>query len=435
MRPPSLYNYFAQQADLYDALFRLGFGLYDDYMQERLAWRGELAGRGSGATCRATGVRAGEPRTVSAVLRAPRARLRAHAGEPRAEPAVIRSAVTTAGRWREQMKLDAVEPADRRPRDRHDARPDRAAHGEPTGAARGRGAVRWPDRSRSRTVRRGLGPHHDFRRSNRDRCSHTRRCRPDPVRHLRRGRAAGAGGTSPPAGAGRIFGRAGLAPANGVHAMERSRYAGTQAGAYASGTGYRELVHQYMAAIPMLGGMSEDAVNRRQLADRRQVAEELIAELRETGDGAVRNWAHRFRFFKLFGIPHPGPGWLSMRHLMLVIHSRDTWIHRLDICRATGRLVPQTAAHDGRIVALVARDLPAPSRTPGRAGHGPGADGAGRRGVASRPGFLLPPFAWTRWTLTSMPRDGSPTTRRSGERRSRRRRTYAAGLPSLAVLY
>ncbi len=46
MRPPSLYNYFAGKADLYDALFRLGFGLYDDYMQERLAgaasWQDEI---------------------------------------------------------------------------------------------------------------------------------------------------------------------------------------------------------------------------------------------------------------------------------------------------------------------------------------------------------------------------------------------------------
>ena len=131
-----------------------------------------------------------------------------------------------------------------------------------------------------------------------------------------------------------------------------------QAGAYASGTGYAELLHQYMAAIPMLGGMSEDAVNRRQLADRADRSPaELIAELRKTGDKAIGNWAHRFRFFKLFGIPHPGPGWLSMRHLMLVIHSRDTWIHRLDICRATNRPFQQTAAHDGRINALVVRDL------------------------------------------------------------------------------
>ncbi len=131
-----------------------------------------------------------------------------------------------------------------------------------------------------------------------------------------------------------------------------------QAGAYASGTGYRELLHQYTAAIPTLGGMTEDAVNRRQLADRADRSPaELIAELRETGDKAIGNWAHRFRFFKLFGIPHPVPGWISMRHLMLVIHSRDTWIHRLDICRATNRPFRQTTDHDGRINALVVRDL------------------------------------------------------------------------------
>ena len=131
-----------------------------------------------------------------------------------------------------------------------------------------------------------------------------------------------------------------------------------QAGAYASGTGYRELLHQYLAAMPALGGMAEDAVNRRQLTDRADRSPaELIAELRETGDRAIENWVHRFRFFKLFGIPHPVPGWLSMRYLMLVIHSRDTWIHRLDICRATNRPFRQTAAHDGRINALVVRDL------------------------------------------------------------------------------
>jgi len=46
IRTPSLYNYFAGKADLYDALFRLGFRLYDAYMQERLAgaesWQDEI---------------------------------------------------------------------------------------------------------------------------------------------------------------------------------------------------------------------------------------------------------------------------------------------------------------------------------------------------------------------------------------------------------
>ena len=42
---------------------------------------------------------------------------------------------------------------------------------------------------------------------------------------------------------------------------------------------------------------------------------------------------------------------------MWVIHSRDTWMHRLDICRATGRSFEQTAEHDGRIAELVMLDV------------------------------------------------------------------------------
>jgi uncharacterized protein (TIGR03083 family) len=130
-----------------------------------------------------------------------------------------------------------------------------------------------------------------------------------------------------------------------------------QAGAYASGTGYRAMIHQYTAALRP-GVVAEDAINVRQLADRAgRSPAELIAEIERTGDTAVENWAHGFRPVKPFGIPHPVSGWLSLRHLMLVIHSRDTWIHRLDICRATGRPFEQTREHDGRINALVVRDL------------------------------------------------------------------------------
>lgn len=32
------------------------------------------------------------------------------------------------------------------------------------------------------------------------------------------------------------------------------------------------------------------------------------------------------------------------------IYTRDVWMHRVDICRATGRELVLTAAHDGRIV-------------------------------------------------------------------------------------
>jgi AcrR family transcriptional regulator len=46
LRAPSLYNYFASKMDLYDALFRLGFTLYAQHMQNMIqgaqSWQGEL---------------------------------------------------------------------------------------------------------------------------------------------------------------------------------------------------------------------------------------------------------------------------------------------------------------------------------------------------------------------------------------------------------
>jgi uncharacterized protein (TIGR03083 family) len=130
-----------------------------------------------------------------------------------------------------------------------------------------------------------------------------------------------------------------------------------QAGGYESGTGYRAMFRQ-LSSRPKAGQLIEDAVNARQLADRAgRSPAELMEELRQVGPLGSRKWAYEFRLAKLFSLPHPVPGWLSLRHLMWVIHSRDTWMHRLDICRATGRHFEQTADHDGRIAELVILDV------------------------------------------------------------------------------
>lgn len=42
-----------------------------------------------------------------------------------------------------------------------------------------------------------------------------------------------------------------------------------------------------------------------------------------------------------------------LRYLFDVILTRDTWMHRIDVCRATGRQPVLTADHDGVIVAGV----------------------------------------------------------------------------------
>lgn len=130
-----------------------------------------------------------------------------------------------------------------------------------------------------------------------------------------------------------------------------------QVGGYASGTGYREMLRQY-SIIPKNGQLPEDAINQRQLQKwGSKSPADLIAELRQIGPIAARKWAYEFRLIKPIFMFHAVGGRLSVRHLMWVIHSRDTWMHRLDICRATDIAFQQTPEHDGRIVALVMRDV------------------------------------------------------------------------------
>lgn len=130
-----------------------------------------------------------------------------------------------------------------------------------------------------------------------------------------------------------------------------------QAGGYASGTGYKEMFRQY-SALPKKGQLPEDAINDLQVRERAgKSPAELIAELRQVGPIAIQKWAYQFRLIKPIAVPHPVGGHLSLRHLLWVIHSRDTWMHRLDICRATHRVFQQTREHDGRIVAIIIRDV------------------------------------------------------------------------------
>ena len=130
-----------------------------------------------------------------------------------------------------------------------------------------------------------------------------------------------------------------------------------QAGGYASGTGYKEMLRQG-SRIPRRGQLIEDAINEFQLRERaHKSSAELIAELHKVGPIAVQKWAYEFRLAKLLSIPHPIAGKLSFRYLMQVTHSRDTWMHRLDICRATGHDFEQTREHDGRIAELVVLDV------------------------------------------------------------------------------
>lgn len=129
-----------------------------------------------------------------------------------------------------------------------------------------------------------------------------------------------------------------------------------QAGGYASGTSYKEMIRQYTSK-PKPGQLPEDAINDLQVGERAEkTPAELITELKQVGEIAAHNWAYGFNAIKWIATPHPVGGFMPIRHLMWVIHSRDTWMHRLDICRATNRPFEQTREHDGRIVELVVLD-------------------------------------------------------------------------------
>jgi hypothetical protein len=56
-------------------------------------------------------------------------------------------------------------------------------------------------------------------------------------------------------------------------------------------------------------------------------------------------------------IPLPELGFVPIGSLTDLIYTRDMWMHGFDICRATGSEMIQTSHHDGRITALVVRDL------------------------------------------------------------------------------
>ena len=116
----------------------------------------------------------------------------------------------------------------------------------------------------------------------------------------------------------------------------------------------RELIHQYRLGAKLLksgeAGCHQpvDGANAVQVRERADATTaELIARYERAIPGALR-WRRRLR-----GTPvsmQDDGGRFSMRELFEVILTRDTWMHRVDIARATGHEMALTPEHDGRIV-------------------------------------------------------------------------------------
>ncbi|HEY6542022.1 MAG TPA: maleylpyruvate isomerase family mycothiol-dependent enzyme [Ktedonobacteraceae bacterium] len=102
-----------------------------------------------------------------------------------------------------------------------------------------------------------------------------------------------------------------------------------------------------------------DSMNQIQVDDRASATSAaLIDELQRVGPRAIATRARLPWLLRALRVPLPALGGIiPIGYLTDLIYTRDMWMHRIDLCRATGREMAMTSGHDGRIVALVMRDL------------------------------------------------------------------------------
>jgi uncharacterized protein (TIGR03083 family) len=113
-------------------------------------------------------------------------------------------------------------------------------------------------------------------------------------------------------------------------------------------------------------GPAIDGMTAVQVRERAQVPPERL--VRDLAAAAVRAVRARSRIpAPLRALPVPfGPplGTRPLGHLTDRIYTRDAWLHRVDLARATGRPLQLTAGHDGRIVADVVAEWADAHRRP-----------------------------------------------------------------------
>ena len=136
--------------------------------------------------------------------------------------------------------------------------------------------------------------------------------------------------------------------------------AGHTTGMLSDFTGFRPLMRRMRAATKATkreGGPFIDHMTAMQVADNAQLSVgELIAKVEANGSRAAA-WRRKApALFRRMPMQEEVAGvketW-RMAYLLETILTRDPWMHRLDIARATGRAMDLTGEHDGRIVADV----------------------------------------------------------------------------------
>jgi uncharacterized protein (TIGR03083 family) len=107
------------------------------------------------------------------------------------------------------------------------------------------------------------------------------------------------------------------------------------------------------------GGVFIDALTGLQVEERATMTpQELKAQLRRLGPRAAKGRRRTPGFIRRRAVPVPqlvggAPEWWSLGYLIDTVLTRDPWMHRVDLSRATGNPMQLTAEHDGVLVADV----------------------------------------------------------------------------------
>jgi uncharacterized protein (TIGR03083 family) len=124
---------------------------------------------------------------------------------------------------------------------------------------------------------------------------------------------------------------------------------------------YRQFVHDFRVARKRTGGAMIDAMNACQVHDRAALTPRQLTDGLATVAGrAVRTRRNAPALMRRMVHLRQDPPFAAERwaygYLVDTIFTRDTWMHRLDISRATGRDMVVTAGHDDRLVADAVAD-------------------------------------------------------------------------------
>ena len=139
-------------------------------------------------------------------------------------------------------------------------------------------------------------------------------------------------------------------------------------GAAKGNASMREMLRQQIHGVRHKGefeGNALDATNDLQVMDHKHVQpEQLMDTLEAVFEGSVQTRVNRSRIFDHINVPIDAggstaagmPSRLNMGELFKLVYTRDVWLHRVDIARATNRELRLDPDVDRRIVEDVVKE-------------------------------------------------------------------------------